>query len=141
MPTVFRSMKAAADGFPIVGDQAKELGVRVPPNPHADIDGFDFEFGSLEWERDVSGGKLASAGTALDPGAIVGGRPEGKGVRKPTVLSFGRWCLRIRFRGRWPGVGSEVGIDHDWEHRAHYKCHSGGISKRSRNYENALGGG
>jgi len=38
MPTVFRSMKAAADGFPIVGDQAKELGVRVPPNPHADID-------------------------------------------------------------------------------------------------------
>jgi hypothetical protein len=38
MPTVFRSMKAAADGLPVVGDQSKELGVRVPPNPHADID-------------------------------------------------------------------------------------------------------
>jgi hypothetical protein len=38
MPTVFRSMKAAADGLPVVGDRSKELGVRVPPNPHADVD-------------------------------------------------------------------------------------------------------
>ena len=38
MPTVFRSMKAADDGLPVVGDQSKELGVRVPPNPNADID-------------------------------------------------------------------------------------------------------
>ena len=38
MPTVFRSMKAADDGLPVVGDQSKELGVRVPPNRHADID-------------------------------------------------------------------------------------------------------
>lgn len=38
MPTVFRSMKAAADGLPVVGDQSKELGVRVPPNPHADVE-------------------------------------------------------------------------------------------------------
>lgn len=37
MPTVFRSMKAADDGLPVIGDQAKELGVRVPPNPHPDI--------------------------------------------------------------------------------------------------------
>jgi hypothetical protein len=38
MPTVYRSMKAAADGLPVVGDRSKELGVRVPPNPHADVD-------------------------------------------------------------------------------------------------------
>lgn len=38
MPTVYRSMKAGADGLPVVGDQSKELGVRVPPNPHADVD-------------------------------------------------------------------------------------------------------
>jgi hypothetical protein len=38
MPTVFRSMKAAEDGLPVVGDKSKELGVRVPPNPSADID-------------------------------------------------------------------------------------------------------
>jgi hypothetical protein len=38
MPTVFRSMKAAADGLPVVGDQSKELGVRVPPNRYADIE-------------------------------------------------------------------------------------------------------
>jgi hypothetical protein len=31
-------MKAAADGLPVVGDNSKELGVRVPPNPHADVD-------------------------------------------------------------------------------------------------------
>jgi hypothetical protein len=31
-------MKAAADGLPVVGDRSKELGVRVPPNPSADID-------------------------------------------------------------------------------------------------------
>jgi hypothetical protein len=31
-------MKAAADGLPVVGDRSKELGVRVPPNPHADVD-------------------------------------------------------------------------------------------------------
>ena len=38
MPTVFRSMKTAADGLPVVGDQSKELGVRVPPNPCPDVD-------------------------------------------------------------------------------------------------------
>jgi hypothetical protein len=38
MPTVFRSMKVAEDGLPVVGDRSKELGVRVPPNPHADVD-------------------------------------------------------------------------------------------------------
>jgi hypothetical protein len=38
MPTVFRSMKADADGLPVVGDRSKELGVRVPPNRYADID-------------------------------------------------------------------------------------------------------
>jgi len=38
MPTVFRSMRVAADGLPVVGDRSKELGVRVPPNPHADVD-------------------------------------------------------------------------------------------------------
>jgi hypothetical protein len=38
MPTVFRSMMAAADGLPVVGNRSKELGVRIPPNPHADIE-------------------------------------------------------------------------------------------------------
>ncbi len=38
MPTVYRSMKSAADGLPVVGDQSKELGVRVPPNPSSDVD-------------------------------------------------------------------------------------------------------
>ncbi len=38
MPTIDRAMTQAADGFPVVGSKSKELGVRVPPNPHADID-------------------------------------------------------------------------------------------------------
>lgn len=38
MPTMFRSMKRAGDGLPVVGTNSKELGVRVPPNKHADID-------------------------------------------------------------------------------------------------------
>lgn len=38
MPTIFRSMKRSVDGLPVVGANAKELGVRVPPNPNADID-------------------------------------------------------------------------------------------------------
>ena len=38
MPTIYRSMKRAADDLPIVGSNSKELGVRVPPNPNADID-------------------------------------------------------------------------------------------------------
>ena len=31
-------MKRDVDGLPIVGSNSKELGVRVPPNPHADVD-------------------------------------------------------------------------------------------------------
>jgi hypothetical protein len=31
-------MRAGSDGLPLVGSQSKCLGVRVPPNPHADID-------------------------------------------------------------------------------------------------------
>jgi hypothetical protein len=39
MPTIFRAMKRAADGLPIVGSgSSKELGVRVPPNENADVD-------------------------------------------------------------------------------------------------------
>jgi hypothetical protein len=38
MPTIYRSMKRAEDGLPIVGSNSKELGVRVPPNPNADVD-------------------------------------------------------------------------------------------------------
>lgn len=38
MPTIFRTMKRAEDGLPVVGSNARELGVRVPPNPSADID-------------------------------------------------------------------------------------------------------
>ena len=38
MPKVFRSMKRAADGSPLVGSNSRELGVRVPPNPNADVD-------------------------------------------------------------------------------------------------------
>ena len=38
MPTVFRTMKRADDGLPLVGSNAKELSVRVPPNPNSDID-------------------------------------------------------------------------------------------------------
>jgi hypothetical protein len=38
MPTIFRPMKRAADGLPVVGSNSKELGVRPPPNPNADID-------------------------------------------------------------------------------------------------------
>lgn len=37
MPTVYRSMKADDDDLPVVGDQSKELGVRVPPNPNPDV--------------------------------------------------------------------------------------------------------
>ena len=38
MPTVYRSMKRDDDGLPRVGSNSSELGVRVPPNPHADVD-------------------------------------------------------------------------------------------------------
>jgi hypothetical protein len=31
-------MKSATDGLPVVGDRSKELGVRVSPNPSADVD-------------------------------------------------------------------------------------------------------
>ncbi len=35
---IYRPMKRAEDGLPIVGSNSKELGVRVPPNPNADVD-------------------------------------------------------------------------------------------------------
>jgi len=38
MPTIFRTMKRANDGLRVVGSNAKELGVRCPPNPNADIE-------------------------------------------------------------------------------------------------------
>jgi len=38
MPTLYRPMKTADDNLPVVGSSSKELGVRVPPNPHADVD-------------------------------------------------------------------------------------------------------
>jgi hypothetical protein len=38
MPTIYRSMKRAEDGLPIVGSNSKELGVRVLPNPNVDVD-------------------------------------------------------------------------------------------------------
>src|SRR5262245_45755118 len=38
MPTIFRTMKRADDSLPVVGSNSKELGVRVSPNPNADID-------------------------------------------------------------------------------------------------------
>ena len=38
MAMIFRTMKKDADGLPVVGEQSKRLGVRVPPDPHADID-------------------------------------------------------------------------------------------------------
>lgn len=31
-------MKRGDDGLPVVGSNSKELGVRVPPNPHGDVD-------------------------------------------------------------------------------------------------------
>ena len=38
MPTIYRAMKQADDGQPEVGSDSKQLGVRLPPNPNADID-------------------------------------------------------------------------------------------------------
>src|SRR5688572_26526568 len=38
MPTVYRSMKREPDGLPKVGSQSRELGVRVPPDAHSDVD-------------------------------------------------------------------------------------------------------
>jgi len=38
MPTLFRAMKQAMDGLPVLGSDSRQLGVRVPPNPNADID-------------------------------------------------------------------------------------------------------
>lgn len=38
MPQVFRPMIVnEQDGLPLVGTESKRLGVRVPPNPHADV--------------------------------------------------------------------------------------------------------
>ena len=38
MPRIVRPMRFDNDGRPLVGSQSKCLGVRVPPNRHADID-------------------------------------------------------------------------------------------------------
>jgi hypothetical protein len=38
MPTIYRAMKQADDGQPEVGSDSKQLGVRIAPNPNADID-------------------------------------------------------------------------------------------------------
>ena len=38
MPLVYRTMNQADDGLPVMGENSKELGVRVPPNPYADVD-------------------------------------------------------------------------------------------------------
>lgn len=38
MPKIYRAMKRAADGLPTVGNRSKELGVREPPDAHADVD-------------------------------------------------------------------------------------------------------
>ncbi len=38
MPKVYRSMRRADDGLPTAGSNSKELGVREPPNPAADVD-------------------------------------------------------------------------------------------------------
>ena len=45
MPTFYRAMKQADDGLPEVGSDSKQLGVRVAPNPTADVD--------LDEKRDV----------------------------------------------------------------------------------------
>jgi hypothetical protein len=38
MPTIYRAMKQTDDGLPAVGSGSSELGVRIPPNPNADIE-------------------------------------------------------------------------------------------------------
>jgi hypothetical protein len=38
MARIYRTMKRADDDLPVVGTNAKELGVRIPPNPNADVD-------------------------------------------------------------------------------------------------------
>jgi hypothetical protein len=38
MPKIYRAMKRAADGLPLVGKQSKELGIREPPSAYADLD-------------------------------------------------------------------------------------------------------
>ena len=38
MPSIYRAMKQADDGQPEVGSDSKQLGVRIAPNPNADID-------------------------------------------------------------------------------------------------------
>lgn len=38
MPRFFRSMTPAADGLPVAGASARSLGVRLPPDPAADVD-------------------------------------------------------------------------------------------------------
>jgi hypothetical protein len=38
MPTFYGAMKRGSDGLPVVGSNSKELGVRLPPAPDADID-------------------------------------------------------------------------------------------------------
>ena len=38
MATIYRAMKQTDDGLPVVGSGSKEFGVRVLPNPNADVD-------------------------------------------------------------------------------------------------------
>jgi len=83
-------MKAADDGLPIVGDQAKELGVRVPPNPHADID-VDLKTNLVVWN-----GKGMSVGanwrdlpTFLIPKRLSAIAPDAAGSNSLICYRFG----------------------------------------------------
>jgi hypothetical protein len=38
VPMIYRAMRRAEDGLPVVGYRSNELGVRVPPHDHSDVD-------------------------------------------------------------------------------------------------------
>ena len=59
MPTFYRAMKQAKDGQPEVGSDLKQLGVRVPPNPTADVNLDEKGDVIFEWKRDVGCRALA----------------------------------------------------------------------------------
>lgn len=89
MPRVVRPMKQDADGGPLVGSQSKELGVRVPPNPHADIDVDGIGMVVLNRE-----GMSVAASIADLPGHLIPTRlkprfPQARGSDKIVCYTMG----------------------------------------------------
>lgn len=89
MPTVFRAMKRDPEGLPECGNSSKQLGVRVPPNKHADVDLKDC--GNVKMnEKGLSvGSHWTKLPPHLIPKRLFGKRPGAVGSDKNSCFKLG----------------------------------------------------